>query len=203
MDSLEPVRLDSIPEPLHWTVPPVSWAANPDPELSMTAGPRTDLFIDPGQTAVYANAPRLLFKPQGDFMLQAQVTVEFTSTYDAGVLVLYADNGLWAKLCFEFSPQGEPMVVSVVTREYSDDANSVIVDTRNVWLRIARLEPAFAFHWSGDGKRWHFVRHFSLPGAGAVSAGFMTQSPTGEGCTAHFKRIAFTPERLRDLRSGV
>lgn len=203
MESLEPVRLDGIPEPLHWTVPPVSWAVIPDPELTITAGPRTDLFVDPGQTVVYVNAPRLLFTPQGDFTLQAHVTVEFVSTYDAGVLVLYAGDGMWAKLCFEFSPQGEPMVVSVVTREYSDDANSVIVDTHSVWLRIARLGPAFAFHWSKDGKHWHFVRHFSLPGAGPIGAGFLTQSPTGEGCTAHFKQIAFTTTRLQDLRSGV
>jgi regulation of enolase protein 1 (concanavalin A-like superfamily) len=119
------------------------------------------------------------------------------------VLLLYAGEGLWAKLCFEFSPQGQAMVVSVVTREYSDDANSMIVGAHTVLLRIARLGPAFAFHWSEDGRFWHFVRHFSLPGAGRLSAGFAAQSPTGEGCTARFSEIKFTAARLPDLRSGV
>ena len=203
MNDLQPVALDGFPEPLEWTETPVRWAVDPGPELTITAGPRCDMFVDPGQTAVFRNAPRLLFNPQGDFMLEAQVTVEFAATYDAGVLLLYAGETLWAKLCFEYSPQAEPMVVSVVTREYSDDANSVIVDGHTVWLRVSRLDPAFAFHWSSDGQSWHFVRHFSLPGAGPISAGFMAQSPTGEGCTAHFKHIAFRPERLSDLRGGM
>ena len=57
----------------------------------------------------------------------------------------------WAKLCFEYSPQREPMVVSVVTRGLSDDCNSFVVDGATVWLRIARVGSAFAFHASTDG----------------------------------------------------
>ena len=203
MSNFEPVRLPGIPEALHWAVPPVDWELNTDQELRITAGLRTDLFIDPGQTAVFDNAPRLLFTPEGDFMLQARVTVDFAATFDAGVLLLYAEDAVWAKLCFEFSPQREPMVVSVVTRGYSDDANSVVVGSKTALLRIARLGPAFAFHWSEDGGMWHFVRHFALPGASPIRAGFASQSPTGEGCSAHFSEIGFTPGRLQDLRSGA
>jgi len=36
-----------------------------------------------------------------------------------------------------------------------------------------------------------------------LRAGFLAQSPTGEGATARFESIDFTPERLADLRSGV
>ena len=203
MGNLESVRLPGIPEALHWAAPPVDWELNTEQELRITAGPRTDLFIDPGQTAVFGNAPRLLFTPEGDFMLQARVTVDFAATFDAGVLLLYGDDAVWAKLCFEFSPQGEPMIVSVVTRGYSDDANSVVVGSNTVLLRIARLAPAFAFHWSEDGTAWHFVRHFTLPATGAFRAGFASQSPTGDGCSARFSEIVFTPGRLQDLRNGV
>ena len=203
MGNLQPVRLPGIPELLDWAVLPVEWELNADQELRITAGPRTDLFIDPGQTAVFDNAPRLLFTPEGDFMLQAHVTVDFAATFDARVLLLYAEDAIWAKLCFEFSPQREPMVVSVVTRGYSDDANSVVVGSSTVLLRIARIAPAFAFHWSEDGTAWHFVRHFALPGTGQIRAGFASQSPTGEGCSAHFSQLVFTSGRLQDLRSGV
>ena len=88
--------------------------------LSLTAGAGTDLFVDPQGGPPVLNAPRVLARPAGDFQLSARVTVDFAATFDAGVLVLYEHGGAWAKLCFERSPLGEPMVVSVVTRGVSD-----------------------------------------------------------------------------------
>ncbi len=203
MINLEPVYLAGLPEALRWAVPPAAWRLDVDQGLAITAGPRTDLFIDPQQTAAFTNAPRLLFTPPGDYTFQARVRVSFAATFDAGVLLLYASDRLWAKLCFEFSPQQQPMVVSVVTRDYSDDANAVVFPDQTVLLRVARLGPACAFHWSADGAFWHFVRHFSLPGAEALALGFAAQSPMGSGCTAAFTEIAFRAGRLSDLRSGV
>ena len=95
------------------------------------------------------------------------------------------------------------MVVSVVTRGVSDDCNSFVVDGASVWLRIARIGAAFAFHASTDGVAWTFVRHFALEAAGDPSVGFAAQSPTGDGCAVTFERIAYQAERLGDLRSGV
>ena len=203
MTDLEPVSLAGVPQAMRWAVPPATWRLEADHVLAITAGPQTDLFIDPQQTAAFTNAPRLLFTPTGDYTLQARVRVAFAATFDAGVLLLYASDRLWAKLCFEFSPQQQPMVVSVVTRDYSDDANAVVVPDQTVLLRVARLGPACAFHWSPDGTFWHFVRHFRLPGAAALALGFAAQSPTGSGCTAAFTEIAFRVGRLSDLRSGV
>ncbi len=203
MAQLEPVHLTGFPEPLRWAVPPAAWTMEADQELRITAGLRTDLFTDPQRTAIWSNAPRLLFTPTGDFVLQARVSVAFAATYDAGVLLLYGAEQVWAKLCFEFSPQAEPMIVSVVTRDFSDDCNSAIVPDQSVLLRVARIGPAFAFHWSIDGGFWRLVRHFTLPGADSVAAGFASQSPTGEGCEARFSKIAFAARRLDDLRSGV
>jgi uncharacterized protein len=172
--------------------------------LRVTAGPRTDWFVDPQRSdEPKLNAPALVGDPSGDFLLSARVTVDFAATYDAGVLCLYAGDDAWAKLCFEYSPQREPMVVSVVTRVVSDDCNSFVVDAASVWLRIARIGPAFAFHASTDGVGWTFVRHFALEAAVEPSVGFAAQSPTGDGCAVTFERIAYRAERLGDLRSGA
>jgi len=171
--------------------------------LAMTAGARTDLFVDPQGAPPVLNAPRMLGRPAGDYQLSARVTVDFAATYDAGVLALYAHDGAWAKLCFERSPQGEAMVVSVVTRGVSDDANAFAVEGRQVWLRVSRLGAAHAFHASTDGATWRFVRHFSLEPADDLAVGFLAQSPTGSGCAVQFDRIVYRPERLADLRSGI
>ena len=79
-------------------------------------------------------------------------------TFDAGVLLVYAAERQWAKLCFEYSPQLQPTAVTVVTRESSDDCNSFEVDGHTLWLRITRSGAAWAFHASTDGAWW---RRFS------------------------------------------
>ena len=170
--------------------------------LTGTAGPRTDLFVDPATGEATLNAPRLLATaPAGDYQLSAQVSVEFASTYDAGALLLWAGDDAWTKLAFEYSPQGRGMVVSVVTRGRSDDANGYTVDGPTVWLRLARVGAAYACHASLDGARWDFVRHFSL-GTVATAVGFEVQSPLGESCRATFTDITFREATLADLRDG-
>ena len=172
--------------------------------LTLSAGPRTDWFVPPdGSGPPVTNAPALVGDTTGDYVLAALVAVDFAATYDAGVLALHAGDRLWAKLCFERSPDGTPMVVSVVTREVSDDCNSFAVDGRQVWLRIARRAPAFAFHASFDGCAWELIRHFAFADVANPAVGFLAQSPTGDGCTATFEGISFLPERLKDIRSGA
>jgi regulation of enolase protein 1 (concanavalin A-like superfamily) len=172
--------------------------------LTGVAGARTDLFVDPASGEPSLNGPRLLTPaPERDFQLSAHVSVEFAGTFDAGVLLVWAGENMWAKLCFEYSPQGSGMVVSVVTRGLSDDANGYTVDGSSVSLRISRVGAAYSFHASIDeGLTWDFVRHFTLDGAIDVTIGFEVQSPTGEGCRARFTRIALKPTTLTDLRDG-
>ena len=127
----------------------------------------------------------------------------FDGAFDAGALLLWADEARWVKLALEASPDGEPGVVSVVTDGLSDDANAFAVSGDAAWLRISRLGPACALHARHDDEPWRFVRHFPLAATSGLRAGFLAQSPTGEGATARFEAIAFTQERLADLRSGV
>jgi uncharacterized protein len=170
--------------------------------LTLSAGGLTDWFIDPAGGPVTHNAPALLLPARSPWMLQSRVSVEHAATFDAAVLVVYGGERTWAKLCLERAPSGELMVVSVVTRGVSDDCNSVVVKGE-VWLRVARLERAFAFHYSLDRERWHMVRYFGLGETEVFEVGFLAQSPTGKGCTAAFRDIEFHPALLADVRSGV
>jgi regulation of enolase protein 1 (concanavalin A-like superfamily) len=201
-DTSDARQPDLLPMPLRWLREPVRWELDEERSLTIVAGPQSDWFVNPQGAEPRRNAPVLVGEARGDFMLSARVSVEFASTFDAGVLFLYAAESLWAKLCFEYSPQGTPMVVSVVTRGTSDDCNSVVVDANSVWLRIARMDSALAFHSSTDGSEWNFVRHFTLGPTESLSVGFAAQSPTGEGCEVTFDDIRYSPRRLGKLRSG-
>ena len=189
-----------LPAPLTWDVDPARWSRDP---LTIAAPARCDLFRDPAGGTPESGAPRLLGPVDGDFQLSARVGCTFAGTYDAAALLLWAGEDAWVKLAFEVSPQGEPGVVSVVTQPLSDDANAFAVPGDAVWLRISRLGPAVALHARLDDEPWRFVRHFAFPAPGGVRAGFLAQSPLGDGATARFEAIGFTPERLADLRSGV
>jgi uncharacterized protein len=193
-------HVQAIPFALRWLVQPQT-ARFDAGGLSITAGPGTDWFVDPRTDEAIANAPALVGPVEGDFVLSARLDVEFAGTYDAGALMLWRDDRTWAKLCFEYSYDHEPMVVSVVTRGASDDCNSAVVDGP-VWLRVARIGRAYAFHASTDGGRWDFVRHFGLGVEDALEVGFVAQSPRGDGCTATFSDIRFAAATLGDLRSG-
>ena len=178
-------------------------------ELVAVAPAHTDFYINPGgvdsaDAESMLNATTLLgVPPEGDFQLSARVSVDFRSQYDAGVLLLWIDEQHWGKFCFELSPSVEPMVVSVITRGVSDDANAFTVPERSVWLRVSRIDHVYAYHASTDGETWHLVRVFSLGEAlSDHQIGFGAQSPTGDGCTVTFDDIRFTQQRLADLRDG-
>src|SRR5919197_729407 len=154
------MELHPLPMALEWQVAPADWSIGPDGSLHVAAGPRTDLFADPGGTPAKGDAPRFVGPIEGDFLLSARVTAGLRATFDAGALVLDAANG-WA------------------------------VDGASAWLRIARIGAACALHASHDGARWELVRHFPFEAPDRVAAGFLAQSPTGEGCTATFDEIGF------------
>jgi regulation of enolase protein 1 (concanavalin A-like superfamily) len=205
---------------LAWNVPGLPFALSPSSEkawaveeetgaVTAAATPRSDIFIAPDtdpriEAAATLNAETLLgVPPEGDFQFSARVTVDFASAFDAGVLLLWIDDRHWGKLCFEYSPDREPMVVSVVTRGVSDDANGFTVEGRTVWLRVSRIGRAFAYHASLDGTAWRMIRFFAVDdGTSPVRIGFEAQSPTGDGCAVTFDHIRFTGERLAELRDG-
>ena len=196
------ILLPPVPRPLQWLGEPEAWQIE-DSTLRITAGAKTDYFVDPADGTATLNAPMLLFAPDELFTLSASVSVEFASIYDAGVLFVYAGPTRWAKLCFELSPQHQPTVVSVVTNTLSDDCNSAAVTTPQIFLRVTRLGQACAFHYSTNADHWHLVRYFALADADELRVGFEAQSPTGAACTATFSQIAYSATPVANVRSGV
>jgi regulation of enolase protein 1 (concanavalin A-like superfamily) len=178
-------------------------------QLDVSALPRSDIYINPaGKNSADAqslmNATTLLgVPPEGDYQFAARITVDFKSQYDAGVLLIWSDENYWAKFCFEYSPDSNPMVVSVVTLNVSDDANSFIVLGNSIWYRVSRQDHVYALHASLDGKVWQLIRVFTLgEDMNNHKVGFLAQSPTGIGCEIQFDEISFSQKRLIELRDG-
>lgn len=201
-----------LPFPLHAEGPePGCWQVGPR-SVSALAPAGTDLFLDPAvdpapgleaRPQPLSDAPRLVGVPTGDFQLVARVAVDFKAYFDAGVLVVHVGPDRWAKLCFEYTPQARPSVVTVVTRGESDDANAFETEDRSVWLRVSRTGRAYAFHASIDRTWWRLVRYFGLgEPADTARIGFEAQSPTGDGCRVTFDDLEYHDHAPTDLRDG-
>jgi regulation of enolase protein 1 (concanavalin A-like superfamily) len=195
--------LPSIPAEMEWTIPPLDWKAEAPNRLTILAGERTNWFTDPTENTLEDTAPAALFiPPDPNFLLSAKVAVSFASTYDAGVIQIRERGDRWGKFCFEYSPQGKPTIVSVVTRGVSDDCNSTSIDGHEIFLRIAVTPQTISFHYSRDGAYWNLVRYFSLGKMDNLRVGFSSQSPTGKQCTAVFSEIRYRADALNDNRNG-
>ncbi|MGH3210875.1 MAG: DUF1349 domain-containing protein [Trebonia sp.] len=197
--------LPGVPFPFEPSGSPACQASTAGGALTLTSGPKSDMFIDPaGDEGARPDAGRWTGLPgEDDFTLTARVTVGFAGTFDAGVLVLYLSERRWAKLCYEFSPQRKPTAVTVVTHGTSDDSNSFETAGGPLWLRITRSGRAWAFHASVNGSYWQLLRYFTLGEASGARVGFLAQSPMGAGCTAIFDSVTYKPGAPADLRDGT
>ena len=203
MDHPHVPRLRGFTTDAAWLVPAPHWANPNATELTIEAPARTDFFIDPAGAAAKGDAPAWLTPIAAPATLRARVRPDFRGTFDAGVLMVYQAPTVWAKLCFERSPDGQPMVVSVVTHGTSDDANSSVVHAPEVWLRIGVFERSIAFHASHDGEGWDLVRHFRLgDGDAPLRIGLLAQAPIGDGCVVAFSDVDLSPGVEADIRSG-
>ena len=202
-------------------VPPLRWlelsgdaALEDDGTLKMVTGEKTDWFNpppDPSSPAPLSNAPVLVFDaPIGDcdWQLSAKVIVDHQCLFDAGTIFVCQGPSDWCKLCFEFSPEQKPTVVSVVTRKVSDDANGTTIEGNSVYLRVSKYGKGsgsiIAFHYSiNNGEYWTLHRAFCMRNPeNPMSIGFLSQAPTGEACTARFSNVSFTKTSLENLRDG-
>ncbi|WP_426739153.1 DUF1349 domain-containing protein [Plantibacter sp. 2H11-2] len=196
-------RIDGLPD-LAWTSTPGIASFDADAgALTLTSAAGVDWSNSSLGGPRELRATALAFDAPDHFTLSARIAVvSGRSTFDAGALALWIDDEHWAKLCFEQSPQGQAMVVSVVTNTWSDDVNSTHVTADHVWMRVSRLGEAWAFHSSTDGVTWDFVRVFRLHSDAPVRVGFLSQAPLGPPCEARFDEIAFGATPPTDLRDG-
>jgi len=196
-----PVHIKSIPFDLSWENTPINYSVS-DNTLEIVAGAKTDMFRDPNVTYNTDNAPKLLFKPDNDFVLTASIEHAFTSKWDGGAIVLKQDSLNWIKFCFEKDYTGAHRVVSVVTKNISDDCNSAEVKSNKVFYKIAKAGNVITLYYSSDGGKWFLVRHLQFDTTGNFYLGFLAQSPTGDRCTVNFSDIHYVAKKIKDPYLG-
>jgi regulation of enolase protein 1 (concanavalin A-like superfamily) len=187
---------------LQWTNP-TRWEPLPRGGVRVVAQARTDFFRNPDGSPPSENGHLLWVPVEGDFVAQAHVRPSFSSTYDAGALMVRADEAHWAKLCYEATDFGTHAIVSVVTEVRSDDANGVNLDLPSVWLQIVRLDHLFVMHYAEDGKAWRMTRYFSLDLPSEIAVGMVAQSPVGPGTMVDFLHFSVERRRVDNPRAGV
>lgn len=173
--------------------------------ITLTARAGDDLFADPSTDGLVMSASVFAFQTAGDFQFRAKVKVDFQEKFDSGVLVGYFNDQSWFKICAEIDPLGRTQVVTVVTRDRSDDANSTYLVGDDIHLRISRTGRAFALHSSSDGSHWDLARYFTL---GEISdtplhVGIASQSPAGSGTRATFCEFGWEGVGLSDSRDST
>lgn len=198
----EEPSLNGLPGKLSWKNSPSSWHIDAGRELKISAGAKTDWFVDPFDNKVANTAPMLLFVPGQDYVLSAKVNVDFRSKWDAGAFMVWADDRHWAKLSFELSPDKQPTMVTVVTRGLSDDCNSIAISGNQVFLQVARTGNTYVFYSSADGHDWKILRTFALDSSLKPMIGFEAQSPAGAGTDVAFSEIHYSATRIKNIYTG-
>lgn len=178
------LKLNAIPHTLEWDNKPVAFEISQD-KLRITAGGKTDMFRDPNVTYNTDNAPKLLFFADPDFVLTVAIEQAFVNKWDGGAIVLRSDSINWIKFCFEKDYTGARRVVSVVTKDISDDSNSIELSTNKAYFKMAKAGNVITLYCSTDGKEWLLIRHFQFEAKPGFKVGFLAQSPTGTKCEGH------------------
>jgi uncharacterized protein len=195
------VTIKSIPHKLFWDNKPVSFFKISN-GFSIIAGEKTDMFRDPNVTYNTDNAPKLMFKPDNDFVLTTAIEHNFSNKWDGGAIVLKADSLNWIKFCFEKDYTGKRRVVTVVTKNISDDCNSVEITSNKVFYKIAKADNVVTMYYSLDGKQWLLVRHLQFDTPNGFEAGFLAQSPLGKKCAVKFSNIIYHAKKIKDPYTG-
>ncbi|MBI3218601.1 MAG: DUF1349 domain-containing protein [Bacteroidetes bacterium] len=195
------ISMAAIPHALQWEIKPLSYSQKSG-ELVIVAGEKTDMFRDPNVTYNTDNAPKLLFKADENFVLTAAIEHSFTNKWDGGALVIKADSLHWIKFCFEKDYTGARRVVSVVTKNISDDCNSVELNANKVYYKIAKADNVITLYYSTNGNKWFLVRHLQFDVKSDLKVGFLAQSPTGTRCEVKFSNISYQAKKIKDPYLG-
>lgn len=155
------LRISAIPHDLFWENDPQKFSIK-GKQLLIEAGQKTDMFRDPNVTYNTDNAPKLLFKADDNFVLTASIEHAFTNKWDGGAIVIRQDSLNWIKFCFEKDYTGAKRVVSVVTKNISDDCNSVEIKANKVFYKVAKADNVITLYYSTNGIKWFLIRHLQF-----------------------------------------
>jgi regulation of enolase protein 1 (concanavalin A-like superfamily) len=197
----KPENIATIPYKLFWENKPLSYSMVNN-ELTIVAGEKTDMFRDPNVTYNTDNAPKLLFKADEDFVLTAAIEHSFTNKWDGGALVIKSDSLNWVKFCFEKDYTGAHRVVSVATKNISDDSNSIEVSENKIFYKIAKAGNVITLYSSSNRVTWFLVRHLQFDMKPGFKVGFLAQSPTGTRCEVKFSNIKYEKKKIKDPYAG-
>lgn len=196
------LKIRSIPFPLVWNNKPISYSIE-NSSLTIVAGAKTDMFRDPNVTYNTDNAPKLLFQPENDFVLITSIQHSFDNKWDGGAIVLIEDSLNWIKFCFEKDYTGAKRVVSVVTKDISDDCNSVGIKNNKVYYKLAKADNVITLYYSLNNKKWFLIRHLQFNNTKPLKVGFLAQSPLGEKCRVKFSDIVYQSKKIKDPYTGL
>lgn len=197
----KPDKIEAIPHNLFWENKPLHYSIEKN-ELIIVAGAKTDMFRDPNVTYNTDNAPKLLFKADEDFVLTTAIEHSFSSKWDGGAMVIKSDSLNWVKFCFEKDYTGAHRVVSVVTKNISDDSNSIELNANKAFYKIAKAGNVITLYVSAEGTKWLLVRHLQFDAKPGFKVGFLAQSPTGTHCEVKFSNIRYENRKIKDPYTG-
>lgn len=149
-----------------------------------------------------SNAPFYYTEVAGDFIMRVKVSHDFKDIYDSSSIMVMHDMTHWAKACFELTDFNTHAVVSVVTKEQSDDANGCNIEGDSVWLQVCRSGQSFAFHYSIDGNSYYMMRFFNLPAEKTLKVGLLAQAPTGSGGIRIYEDLTIEKRKVKNIRMG-
>jgi regulation of enolase protein 1 (concanavalin A-like superfamily) len=175
-------------------------------KIELTAGAETDFFTEPGQPPYdKANAPLLLrtvdnTKP---FTFSFKTSPVHTVKYDAGMAFIYVDDHHWLKFAFEADERMKTRMVTVKTKDFSDDNNHDVVLSKSAYLKISSDTKVVGFYYSEEGTEWQLVRVFKNEYPTRLKIGIGTQSPMGKGNKSTFENFQFSETSVKDFRMGI
>ncbi|WP_459481402.1 DUF1349 domain-containing protein [Clostridium saccharoperbutylacetonicum] len=149
-----------------------------------------------------SNAPFYYTEVTGDFIMRVKVSHDFKDMYDSSSIMIMQDMTHWAKACFELTDFNTHAVVSVVTKDQSDDANGCNIDGNSVWLQVCHVGQSFAFHYSIDGDNYYMMRFFNLPAEKTLKVGLLAQAPTGSGGIRIYEDLTIEKRKVKNIRMG-
>lgn len=175
--------------------------------VKFNVGSGKDYFCDPNGKLSKNSSPILLTEIDNTkpFTFVAKVTPEFTESgaYNAGVLFVYAHEGLYQKHCYEQDERGKHRVVTVRTVGTSDDSNHDVLHQAFVYLKISSDTKTIASYYSIDNENWQMVRLYKNEYPDQIWTGISAQCPVEEGSISYFEDIKLEEKSVEDFRLGI
>lgn len=200
-DIKDKYRIRAVPYLLNPYNTPEKISIVKDSMLVLCSRGKTNLYNSPSNKNYKQDAAMLLFHPDSSFILRAKVKANLLEKFDVASLVLFQNNNLWAKLCFENSINKEATVVSVVTNTYSDDCNSSALTDTFVYLSIVKKGDEISFHYSKDNRNWSLVRYFRQAfDNDSLMIGFAVHAIRENNFSAEFSEIYYSGKALVNMR---